>query len=37
VALTKVDEELAALGQPPLTDDEFHGRPAMAAQGAASR
>ena len=32
----QVDEELAALGQPPATDEEFYGRPAVAAQGAAS-
>ena len=32
----QVDEELAALGQPPATDEEFYGRPAVAAQGSAS-
>ena len=32
---SKVDEALAALGQPPATDDEFYGRPTAApAQGA---
>ena len=32
---SKVDEALAALGQPPATDDEFYGRPTVApAQGA---